>query len=267
MEVAGLDRAHLLGRPVQLVFAGKATCRDKGGKELIQRGVGAARRLAPRIRVVYLENYDLDLASLLVSGVDLWLNTPRRGSPTRAKSTGGMPTIRTMTAGRATHGNHRQIRYLQEAPASVRRSFAHEGASARRREPDDGGERAAAAPGGTGASRPINDFKQRATRTLIRGQAAASGGRWRNEPHGRPGPDDRTQDRNIFRECQPIFDSLVWIVSICQWVRRRAPRLSTTGVRGAGRGRVARVAGYWAARRCREPGIACRRCRWSGSGG
>ena len=74
--------------PVQLVFAGKAHPRDEGGKELIQRVVAAARGLAPHIPVVYLENYDLDLAKLLVSGVDLWLNTPR--PPLEASGTSGM---------------------------------------------------------------------------------------------------------------------------------------------------------------------------------
>jgi len=73
---------------VQLVFAGRAHPRDEGGKELIQR-VGRRRASTrPRVPVVYLENYDLDLAKLLVSGVDLWRNTRR--PPLEASGTSGM---------------------------------------------------------------------------------------------------------------------------------------------------------------------------------
>ena len=74
--------------PIQFVFAGKAHPRDAGGKDLIQRVVAAAQHLAPRVPVVYLENYDMELAKLLVSGVDLWLNTPQ--PPLEASGTSGM---------------------------------------------------------------------------------------------------------------------------------------------------------------------------------
>jgi len=73
---------------LQLVFAGKAHPRDEPGKELIARIVRAARQLGEEVPVVYLEDYDMDLAKLLVSGCDLWLNTPER--PLEASGTSGM---------------------------------------------------------------------------------------------------------------------------------------------------------------------------------
>mgnify|MGYP002400854323 CR=1 FL=1 len=75
-------------RPVQLVFAGKAHPQDKGGKELIRSIVHASRDPALRGRVVFLEDYDMRIARALVSGVDVWLNTPRR--PLEASGTSGM---------------------------------------------------------------------------------------------------------------------------------------------------------------------------------
>jgi starch phosphorylase len=74
--------------PVQLVFAGKAHPRDEAGKEMIRRVFAAGEQLRERVRVVYLENYDLALAALLTAGVDVWLNTPRR--PLEASGTSGM---------------------------------------------------------------------------------------------------------------------------------------------------------------------------------
>jgi starch phosphorylase len=76
------------GRPVQLVFAGKAHPQDKEGKELIRAIVAASRDESLAGRIVFLENYDMSLARALVSGVDVWLNTPRR--PHEASGTSGM---------------------------------------------------------------------------------------------------------------------------------------------------------------------------------
>ncbi len=73
---------------VQLLFAGKAHPLDKPGKELIKRIFSVSGKLGGDVRVVYLENYDVALARMLVSGVDLWLNTPRR--PHEASGTSGM---------------------------------------------------------------------------------------------------------------------------------------------------------------------------------
>jgi len=74
--------------PLQIVFAGKAHPRDEAGKELIRRVFRHADELYGHVKVVYLENYDLELAKLITSGVDLWLNTPRR--PEEASGTSGM---------------------------------------------------------------------------------------------------------------------------------------------------------------------------------
>lgn len=83
-----LKQIALNGGPIQLIYAGKAHPRDEGGKEIIRRIFEAAAALARDVRVVYLENYDLDLGKLLCSGVDVWLNTPLR--PQEASGTSGM---------------------------------------------------------------------------------------------------------------------------------------------------------------------------------
>jgi glycogen phosphorylase len=75
-------------RPVQLVFAGKAHPQDKGGKELIRSIVHLARSAGFAGKVVFIEDYDMRIARALVSGVDVWLNTPRR--PLEASGTSGM---------------------------------------------------------------------------------------------------------------------------------------------------------------------------------
>jgi len=75
-------------RPVQIIFAGKAHPRDNPGKELIRQIVHHARREELRRRIVFLEDYDTNLARYLVQGVDVWLNTPRRHE--EASGTSGM---------------------------------------------------------------------------------------------------------------------------------------------------------------------------------
>ena len=81
-------RAIAAKQPFQIVLAGKAHPRDDGGKRLIQDLHGHARDLADDIPVAYLPDYDLDTALLLVSGADVWLNTPLR--PLEASGTSGM---------------------------------------------------------------------------------------------------------------------------------------------------------------------------------
>lgn len=76
------------GRPVQVIYAGKAHPRDGAGKELIRQIVGLARQEEFRRRLVFLEDYDLTVARYLVQGVDVWLNTPQR--PLEASGTSGM---------------------------------------------------------------------------------------------------------------------------------------------------------------------------------
>ncbi len=77
-----------LDRPVQVILAGKAHPRDEAGKDLIRRIVGTAREERFRFKVVFLENYDMEVARYMVQGVDVWLNTPRR--PNEASGTSGM---------------------------------------------------------------------------------------------------------------------------------------------------------------------------------
>jgi len=73
---------------MQLVLAGKAHPLDSPGKELIKRIFSVAKSLKSELKVVYLHNYDVALARMLVSGADLWLNTPRK--PHEASGTSGM---------------------------------------------------------------------------------------------------------------------------------------------------------------------------------
>jgi starch phosphorylase len=75
-------------RPVQFIFAGKAHPRDNGGKELIATILHFARREEFRRRVVFIEDYDINVARYIVQGVDVWLNNPRR--PLEASGTSGM---------------------------------------------------------------------------------------------------------------------------------------------------------------------------------
>lgn len=75
-------------RPVNLIFAGKAHPADEGGKALIREIIHAVQRQGLRRRVLFLEDYNVNVARYLVQGVDLWLNTPRR--PMEASGTSGM---------------------------------------------------------------------------------------------------------------------------------------------------------------------------------
>jgi starch phosphorylase len=74
-------------RPVQLIFAGKAHPADRPGQELIQHIFELSKSEAFRGRVIMLENYDMRMGRMLVQGVDVWLNTPRR--PLEASGTSG----------------------------------------------------------------------------------------------------------------------------------------------------------------------------------
>lgn len=74
--------------PLQIVYGGKAHPRDEWGKDLIVKIHRAKAALGDAVRVVYLENYELDLGAMMTSGVDVWLNTPHR--PLEASGTSGM---------------------------------------------------------------------------------------------------------------------------------------------------------------------------------
>lgn len=75
-------------KPIQLIFAGKAHPRDSQGKEIIRQIVHFANRNDVRRRLVFLEDYDIDVARYMVQGVDVWLNNPR--VPMEASGTSGM---------------------------------------------------------------------------------------------------------------------------------------------------------------------------------
>jgi glycogen phosphorylase len=74
--------------PVQIIFAGKAHPADKPGQELIRRIFDVSRNSDLRGHIVFIENYNMRVARMLVQGVDVWLNNPRR--PHEASGTSGM---------------------------------------------------------------------------------------------------------------------------------------------------------------------------------
>ena len=74
--------------PVQIIFAGKAHPADEPGKLIIQQVYRAVKESRSGGRLIFLEDYDINLARYLVQGVDVWMNTPRR--PNEASGTSGM---------------------------------------------------------------------------------------------------------------------------------------------------------------------------------
>jgi starch phosphorylase len=77
--------------PVQLVFAGKAHPRDEPGKQVLRRIAELTRDPQFAGKVVFVEDYDINLGRHLVQGVDVWLNTPRR--PLEASGTSGQKVV------------------------------------------------------------------------------------------------------------------------------------------------------------------------------
>lgn len=102
---ATYKRAHLLLRdlkrlsrivnnpdkPVQFIFAGKAHPNDKAGQDLIKRIVEISKNPEFIGKVLFLQNYDSELARVMVQGVDIWMNTPTR--PLEASGTSGMKAV------------------------------------------------------------------------------------------------------------------------------------------------------------------------------
>ncbi len=78
-------------RPIQFVFAGKAHPEDQFGKELIQNIVRMSREPRFAGKIVFVEDYDMNVARHLVQGVDVWLNNPRR--PQEASGTSGQKVL------------------------------------------------------------------------------------------------------------------------------------------------------------------------------
>ncbi|GAB4484064.1 MAG: alpha-glucan family phosphorylase [Thermodesulfovibrionales bacterium] len=84
-----IERLERIGAGrIQLVYAGKAHPKDEPGKQLIQNIHRFRDRLKGRINIVYLRNYNMEIALKIISGVDVWLNTPLR--PLEASGTSGM---------------------------------------------------------------------------------------------------------------------------------------------------------------------------------
>ncbi len=77
-------------RPVQMIYAGKAHPADDGGKRFIQQIYEITQHPAFRGKVVFVEDYDMHIARMLISGCDVWLNNPRR--PLEASGTSGQKT-------------------------------------------------------------------------------------------------------------------------------------------------------------------------------
>ncbi|MDR2027719.1 MAG: alpha-glucan family phosphorylase [Prevotellaceae bacterium] len=102
---ATYKRAHLLfsnleqlndivnnpARPVQFIFAGKAHPADKAGQDLIKKIVEISKYPQFLGKILFLENYDMELAAKMVRGVDIWLNTPTR--PLEASGTSGEKAV------------------------------------------------------------------------------------------------------------------------------------------------------------------------------
>lgn len=78
-------------RPVQFIYAGKAHPNDGGGQDLIRRIFEISQMPQFAGKVIFLENYDIEMAKYLVRGVDIWLNTPTR--PLEASGTSGEKAV------------------------------------------------------------------------------------------------------------------------------------------------------------------------------
>ena len=84
-----IERLEKIGiEKLQIVYAGKAHPRDDLGKKLIENIFVIKEKLKDKIKMVYLKNYDMEIALKIISGVDIWLNTPLR--PREASGTSGM---------------------------------------------------------------------------------------------------------------------------------------------------------------------------------
>ncbi|MBI3815087.1 MAG: alpha-glucan family phosphorylase [Nitrospinae bacterium] len=86
-DLTRLKKIAQKGR-LQIIYAGKAHPNDQPGKKLIETIHGYIKELKGIINIVYLKNYNMDIALKLISGVDVWLNTPLR--PREASGTSGM---------------------------------------------------------------------------------------------------------------------------------------------------------------------------------
>ncbi len=84
-----IDRLERIGTgKIQIIYSGKAHPKDHEGKKLIEKIFSYKDRLKGRIKIAFIQNYKMEIAKKIVSGVDVWLNTPLR--PLEASGTSGM---------------------------------------------------------------------------------------------------------------------------------------------------------------------------------
>ena len=84
-----IDKLERIGTgKIQIIYAGKAHPKDTEGKQLIERIFSYIQRLKGKINIAFIQDYDMEVALKLISGVDIWLNTPLR--PLEASGTSGM---------------------------------------------------------------------------------------------------------------------------------------------------------------------------------
>jgi len=74
--------------PIQIIYAGKAHPKDQSGKDTIRHIFNAMKTIDGKVKIAFIHNYDMAIGKMMTSGVDLWLNTPRR--PLEASGTSGM---------------------------------------------------------------------------------------------------------------------------------------------------------------------------------
>jgi starch phosphorylase len=88
--LSDMDRLRKIASkyPIQIIYGGKAHPRDTPGKAIIKSIIDKIGVVGDSIKATYLEDYNISSAKLLISGVDLWLNTPKR--PLEASGTSGM---------------------------------------------------------------------------------------------------------------------------------------------------------------------------------
>jgi len=86
---SNIERLESIGTgKLQIIYAGKAHPKDESGKRLIEKIFSIKERFKDKIKMAYLKDYDMDIALKMVSGADMWLNTPLR--PREASGTSGM---------------------------------------------------------------------------------------------------------------------------------------------------------------------------------
>ena len=87
-DIEKLKDIYKKSGPFQIIYAGKAHPKDHEGKKIIQEIISAKDKLSPEIKFIFVPDYDMKLASYLISGVDVWLNNPK--PPLEASGTSGM---------------------------------------------------------------------------------------------------------------------------------------------------------------------------------